>query len=103
MAAAGCPHSVLEYLPSECKLSIQHPGGRLSTVHSPEYQKLLKRLRAARLAARMSQNEAATRLQRTQAYVSKCESGERRIDAVELKQFAQLYHTTVAQLLGESR
>lgn len=51
----------------------------------------------------MSQNEAATRLQRTQAYVSKCESGERRIDAVELKQFAQLYHTTVAQLLGESR
>ena len=40
---------------------------------------------------KLTQSEVANRLGRPQSYVSKCESGERRIDIVELSAFANLY------------
>jgi transcriptional regulator with XRE-family HTH domain len=52
---------------------------------------MLKRLRAAREAAGMTQVEVAKALKRPQSFVSKSESGERRIDPVDLAQFARLY------------
>ncbi len=60
------------------------------------------RLRAAREAAGLTQAEAAQALGRPQSFVSKCESGERRIDVVELLAFARLYEISVVQLLPES-
>jgi transcriptional regulator with XRE-family HTH domain len=41
--------------------------------------------------AGLTQNEVARSLRRPQSFVSKCESGERRIDVVELLKFARLY------------
>ena len=35
--------------------------------------------------------EVAKKLRRPQRYVSKCESGERRVDVVGLMEFAQVY------------
>jgi hypothetical protein len=35
--------------------------------------------------------EVARRLGRPQSFVSKCESGERRVDVVELAEFGRLY------------
>jgi hypothetical protein len=35
--------------------------------------------------------DVAARLRKPQSFVSRCESGERRVDVVELKAFAQLY------------
>lgn len=58
---------------------------------SAAYRLFLKRLREARLAAGLTQAQVAAKLQRPQSYVSKCESGERRVDVVELQRFAQLY------------
>lgn len=58
---------------------------------SAAYRLFLKRLREARLAAGLTQAQAAAKLQRPQSFVSKCESGERRVDVVELQRFAQLY------------
>lgn len=58
---------------------------------SQRYRTLLARLKAARLQAGLTQAEAARALQQHQSFVSKCESGERRIDPVELEDFARLY------------
>ena len=49
-------------------------------------QTLLALLRAARREAGMRQVDLADRLRRPQSYVSKYESGERRLDLLELRQ-----------------
>lgn len=59
------------------------------STHNPDYQLLLTVLKAARSHAHVSQVELAERLGNTQTFVSKCERGERRIDAVELVEFAE--------------
>jgi len=51
----------------------------------------LERLRQARKEAGLTQVEVAARLGKPQSFVSKCESGERRVDVVELQIFAGLY------------
>lgn len=52
---------------------------------------MLRQLVAARKAAGLTQVQVADALDRTQAFVSKCELGERRIDPVDLFDFARLY------------
>ena len=59
--------------------------------HGPAYKLLGQRLRAAREFAGLSQIEAAAQLGVPQSFISKCESGERRVDIIELKVLAQLY------------
>ena len=41
--------------------------------------------------AGLTQEEVAQRLGKPQSFVSKCESGERRVDVVELSRFAKVY------------
>ena len=57
-----------------------HAKQRRSAVHRAEYQYLLKRLRAARRQAGLTQVQVAKALGRPQSFVTKCELGERRID-----------------------
>ena len=47
----------------------------------------------------MTQVQAAKRLRKTQVYVSKSESGDRRVDVIELKVFANLYGKSVTYFL----
>lgn len=63
--------------------------------HEPSYTAFLKRLRRARTDAGLSQTEAARRLGKPQSFVSKCESGERRVDVVELLGFARVYGVAI--------
>ncbi len=58
---------------------------------SAAYRLFLTRLREARQAAGLTQTDVAAKLRRPQSFISKCESGERRVDVVELVAFAQLY------------
>ena len=58
---------------------------------SADYTSFLRKLREARVAAGLSQAVVARRLGKPQSFVSKCESGERRVDVVELKFFAKVY------------
>jgi transcriptional regulator with XRE-family HTH domain len=60
---------------------------------------LIKRLRQARLDAGLTQAEVAEALGTTQGHVSKCEPGERRVDAVEPSDFAQVYGAPIDSLL----
>jgi transcriptional regulator with XRE-family HTH domain len=53
---------------------------------SREYGLFLELLRAEREAAGMTQTDLAKRLKMTQSSVSKCERGERRLDAIETRQ-----------------
>lgn len=70
-----------------------------SPARTPQYQAFLVRLRAARKRARLTQVQVALRLNKPQSYVSKCESGERRIDATEVVAFADLYGVSIEELV----
>ena len=59
------------------------PSGVRKSLYSPDYDAFLALLRAVRRDAGLSQQELARRLETTQNYVSKSESGERRVDALE--------------------
>lgn len=65
--------------------------GSSRALHTQRYQAFLGRLRRAREAAKMTQVEVAQALGKRQTYVSKCELGERRVDFVELEDFAAVY------------
>ncbi|HEV3272887.1 MAG TPA: helix-turn-helix transcriptional regulator [Candidatus Methylacidiphilales bacterium] len=69
------------------------------SLYSSEYERFLQLLRKAREAAGLTQIEAARRLERPQSFVSKCESGERRVDVVELAQFCRVYGVTIGNFL----
>lgn len=71
------------------------------STHNADYQLLLAVLKTARKRVGMSQVELASRLGNTQTFVSKCERGERRIDAVELVEFAEALGVQPLGLLSE--
>lgn len=71
----------------------------MRAVHTARYKEMLRRLRQARQAAGLTQVEVAAALGRTQAFVSKCELGERRMDPIDLADFARLYRKPVAALI----
>jgi transcriptional regulator with XRE-family HTH domain len=77
------------------------PIARAAT-REPRYRLLLERLRNARLEAGLTQAEVARALARTQAFVSKCESGERRIDPIDLVDFARLYRKPLTFFLADT-
>ncbi len=63
------------------------------------YSRLLIALREARKEAGMTQVEAGKKFGSHASFISKCESGERRVDVVELAQFCRLYSVSVQDLL----
>lgn len=71
-------------------------------IHDPRYQQFLALLKKARTDAGLSQSEAARRLGKTQAFIWKCETGERRVDFVEALLFAKLYRKRVKSLTPTS-
>lgn len=65
-------------------------GRRRSAVYDPEYRDLIKRVREAREEAGMTLREVANALDRPVSFVSKCELGERRMDPIDLRRFADI-------------
>ncbi|HXT16988.1 MAG TPA: helix-turn-helix transcriptional regulator [Gemmatimonadaceae bacterium] len=56
----------------------------------------------ARELAGMTQREAAKALGRSQSFIAKSESGERRVDIIELAQFAAVYERPLRFFLPQS-
>lgn len=65
------------------------------STHSDRYEEFCTLLRRARAESRLTQEEVAEALGVPQSWVSKCESGERRVDVVELEQFAAVYGKSI--------
>jgi transcriptional regulator with XRE-family HTH domain len=63
----------------------------MKSIYTPEYRFMLARLRQARRDAGLTQAAAGQRLGLRQNHVSRMETGERRLDPVELAAFARLY------------
>ena len=66
----------------------------------PEYQRFLNRLIEIRNERGLDQQTVAKKLKMQQSYVSRCETGGRRIDIVEAAQFARLYKVSLDELVG---
>lgn len=68
----------------------------VKTIQDNEYKMIIARLKEARLETNLSQQEVADRLEKPQSYVSKIESGERRLDVAEIKRFANVYKKDIS-------
>jgi transcriptional regulator with XRE-family HTH domain len=73
----------------------------MKSIYSPEYRRMRDLLRQARRTAGLTQEAVAKHFDKPQSFVSKVESGERRIDAFELQEFAKLYGRPFAFFLGD--
>ncbi|MDD5593102.1 MAG: helix-turn-helix transcriptional regulator [Candidatus Omnitrophica bacterium] len=61
------------------------------TIFTKAHKDLVGRLIKARKASKLNQADVAKKLGRTQSYISKIEAGQRRIDVVQLNEFASIY------------
>jgi transcriptional regulator with XRE-family HTH domain len=73
------------------------------SVHSERYRQLLQKLKRARQRSGLTQAQVAAKMGQPQSFVSKCESGERRIDVLELERFAELYRQPLSLFLEPVR
>ena len=75
----------------------------MASIYDPRYAVLRRRLREARLQAGLTQVEAARRLGTNQQYINRCEAGDRRIDFLEIVDFAALYECSVDSFIPEQQ
>ena len=63
----------------------------VKSIQTKEYAVFVERLRTARLQAGLTQAQVAKKLRRPQSHISNVESGQQRVDIIELKRFAKIY------------
>lgn len=69
------------------------------SIHTKEYAVFVEHLKKARREAGLTQVQVAKKLGRPQSHISNIESGQQRVDVVELKRFAKLYRKSVSYFL----
>lgn len=72
------------------------------TRYSKKYQRFLRALREVRLQAGLTQVQVGRAFGSHASFVSKCESGERRVDVVELAEFCRLYKVKLADFCRQA-
>lgn len=65
--------------------------GSQKSLHDERHRDLVAKLVEAREEAGLTQEEVADLIGRSQRFVSYCETGERRVDAVEFLDFCRAY------------
>lgn len=70
------------------------------SIYSEQYQQLCTLLRQLRQDAGLTQVDVAKRLDVPQSFVSKYESGERRLDVIELRHVAEAIGTTLGIVIS---
>lgn len=69
---------------------------RNSSFHGPDYRRFRLKLVQGRTEAGMTQRQVAKALGKPPSYVAKIETGERRVDIIELRRLAKLYRKTLS-------
>jgi len=69
------------------------------SVQTKEYAYFVEKLRKARLEAGLSQDQVAKKIRRPQSHISNIESGQQRVDVIELQRFAKLYQKPIDYFL----
>jgi transcriptional regulator with XRE-family HTH domain len=72
-----------------------------SSLGTPDHKRLLALLRKTRLKAGLRQIDVAKRLKEPQAFVSRYETGERRLDLLELREVCRAIGTNLTALVRE--
>jgi transcriptional regulator with XRE-family HTH domain len=70
------------------------------SIYTEQYEQLCALLRQVRQEARLTQVDVAKRLDVPQSFVSKYESGERRLDVIELRYVAEAIGTTLGSVIA---
>lgn len=73
------------------------------TIHTKRHDRFCRLLVEARSNAGLTQAAVAAKLRRPQSFVSKCETGERRLDIVELIDFANAINFDLIQFIRTLR
>ena len=69
------------------------------SVYTKDYKEIINLLKQARIEIGFSQQAVADKLGKPQSYISKIESGERRLDVAEMKKFSEVYRKSVGYFL----
>src|SRR5688572_15287697 len=64
---------------------------RTKSIYTDEYKKFVTKFVEARKASGLTQEQVAERIGQTQAFVSRCEQGQRRLDIIELRAFLRVF------------
>ena len=69
------------------------------SIFTKDYREIINRLKQTRIDAGLSQQAVADKFGKPQSYVSKIESGERRLDVAEVKKFAEIYKKDISYFI----
>jgi len=69
------------------------------SIYTKDYRSVIEKLKKARKESGLTQLEVAEKMNKPQSFVSKCESGERRLDITELNKFVKLYKKDINYFL----
>jgi transcriptional regulator with XRE-family HTH domain len=71
----------------------------VKSIQTKEYAYFVEKLRNARLDAGLTQVQVAKKLRRPQSHISNVESGQQRVDVIELQRFAKLYQKEIGYFI----
>jgi len=69
------------------------------SIYSKDYKEIISRLKQVRIDSGLSQQAVADKLNKPQSYISKIESGERRLDVAEIKKFSEIYKKDISHFI----
>lgn len=72
----------------------------MSSIHDPRYRKVINKLIHLRESKNITQVELATSLKKHQSYIAKVENYERRLDFIELYDWAMVLQISIDELFN---
>jgi transcriptional regulator with XRE-family HTH domain len=67
--------------------------------YDPRHEELVRRIREARIEARLTQVDVAERLKLPQSVISRLEAGQRKVSAIELFDLAEMFGVAMEDLV----